>query len=210
MTPASPRGPASRKRHRIIRAVCALAVLAGSMATAIAADLTAGAEKAQACIACHGPAGISQMAGTPSLAGQHESFLRGQLVHFRAGTRKSPVMLPMAATLSDGDIRELASYFAALPPPPAGSNGAAGPAMLARGQAIAEENRCASCHRLTYAGLQATPRVAYQREDYLLESLRNFKAGMRAGGSASAMADAVAPLEDDQLRALAHFMAHLP
>ncbi len=58
---------------------------------------------------------------------------------------------------------------------------------------------------LRYPG--ATPRTAGQREDYLLKALRDFKAGTRTGGGVAAMADVVYPLEDDQLRALAHFMA---
>ena len=49
-----------------------------------------------------------------------------------------------------------------------------------------------------------------QREDYLVKSLREFKAGARTGGGVAAMADVVYPLGDADLRALAHFMAHLP
>jgi cytochrome c553 len=82
--------------------------------------------------------------------------------------------------------------------------------MFAVGEKLAKQNRCASCHTDKYSGVQATPRTAAQREDYLLKALRDFKAGTRTGGGVAAMADVVYPLGDDQLRALAHFMAHLP
>ena len=188
----------------------ACAALSLLISTAYGADLAAGAAKAETCMACHGQRGISQMPDTPSLAGQPDGFLQWQLVYFRSGTRKSPLMQPMATSLSDDDIRNLSAYFAAQKPPPPGVNGAAEPVMFAAGQQLAQQNRCASCHKDDYSGTQATPRTAAQREDYLVKALREFKAGARTGGGVAAMADVVYPLADDQLRALAHFMAHLP
>ena len=183
------------------------AVLAGGVA--MAADLAAGAAKAQACMACHGPGGVSQMPETPSLAGQPDGFLQWQLVFFRSGTRKNAVMQPIAATLKDDDIRDLAAFFAAQKPPRAGSADPGDP-LVAAGRKVAQGNRCASCHQDDYSGTQATARIAAQREDYLLKALRDFKAGKRIGGGVAAMADVVYPLTDDDLRALARFLAQLP
>jgi cytochrome c553 len=187
---------------------CALLALAATAAHA-AADPAAGAAKAEACAACHGKAGLSQTALTPSLAGQPEAFLQWQLVYFRSGTRKSPVMQPMAAALSDDDIRNLAAHFAAQKPPAASTNGAAEPAMYEVGRKLAQQHRCASCHKDDFSGAQAAARTAGQREDYLVKALGDFKAGTRTGGGVAAMADAVYPLDAAQLKALAHFMAHL-
>jgi len=200
----------SAMKYSMAGAACAVAFLVTGLAcvTSRAADDPAIAAKAQACMACHGPGGISQMAETPSLAGQPEGFLQWQLVYFRSGTRKSPVMQPMAAGLTDDDVRGLTAYFAALKPPSPEANGAAEAAMYGVGQKLALQNRCASCHKDTYVGAQATARTANQREDYLIKALREFKAGKRTGGGVAAMADVVYPLGDDELRALAHFMAH--
>jgi cytochrome c553 len=173
-----------------------------------AADLAAGAAKAELCMACHGPGGISQLAATPSLAGQPDGFLQWQLVYFRGGVRRDPVMQPLAVALSDDDIRNLSAYFAAQKPPQPSPPEAADVAMYGVGEKLAKQNRCASCHTDKYSGLQATPRTAGQREDYLLQALRDFKAGRRTGGGVAAMADVVYPLGDDELRALASFMAH--
>jgi cytochrome c553 len=183
------------------------AVLAGGVA--MAADLAAGAAKAQACMACHGPGGVSQMPETPSLAGQPDGFLQWQLVFFRSGTRKNAVMQPIAAALKDDDIRDLAAFFAAQKPPRAGSADPGDP-LAAAGRKVAQGNRCASCHQDDYSGTQATARIAAQREDYLLKALRDFKAGKRIGGGVAAMADVVYPLTDDDLRALARFLAQMP
>ena len=53
-------------------------------------------------------------------------------------------------------------------------------------------------------------RTAGQREDYLLAALRAYKSGARTGSGVAAMPDAVYPLVDEQLQALAHFLSHLP
>jgi cytochrome c553 len=179
------------------------------VAPAGAADATAGAAKAESCAACHGPGGLATMAGTPSLAGQPEPFLQWQLVYFRTGTRKSALMQPVAAALSDDDIRNLAAHFAAQKPPARGVNGAPDAAMFGVGQRIAQANRCASCHKDDFSGDKAVARIAGQREDYLLKSLRDYKSGARAGGGVAAMPDAMYRLGDDELRALAHYVSHL-
>ena len=118
-------------------------------------------------------------------------------------------MQPLAAGLSDDDIRNLAAHFAAQKPAPREATSLV-PAMFDVGRRLAERNRCAACHKDDYSGTQATPRLAGQREDYLLKALREFKSGARTGGGVAAMADVVYPLGDEQLRALAHFTAHLP
>ncbi len=194
----------------MVAAGLALALTAPIPCGAASADPAAAAAQAQTvCAACHGASGVSTTALTPSLAGQPEGFLQWQLVYFRSATRKNPIMQPMATMLSDDDIRNLAAYYAAQPAPAAAANGQTDAAMYAVGQRLAQQNRCASCHKDTYAGAQAAPRTAAQREDYLLKALREFKAGTRTGGGVAAMADVVYPLGDDELRALAHFMAHL-
>ncbi len=176
-------------------------------AAVAAVDLEAGKAKAETCAPCHGAAGISQTPEIPSLAGQPDGFLQWQLVFFRTGTRKSPLMQPMAATLKDDDIRNLAAWFAAQKPPRPDPAAKANEALVAAGRKVAQANRCVSCHKDDFSGTQATARIAAQREDYLLKALRDFKGGRRVGGGVAAMADVVYPLGDDDLRALAHFLA---
>ncbi len=118
-------------------------------------------------------------------------------------------MQPMAATLKDDDIRNVAAFFAAQKPPRADASAKPDAALVAAGRKVVQANRCVSCHKEDFSGAQATPRVAAQREDYLLKALRDFKAGKRIGGGVAAMSDVVYPLNDDDLRALAHFLSHL-
>jgi cytochrome c553 len=69
---------------------------------------------ASTCTACHGQNGISMSPMWPTLAGQHEDYLVHSLNQYRDGTRTDAVMAPMAATLSDEDVKILAEYYSRL------------------------------------------------------------------------------------------------
>ncbi|MEH2493420.1 c-type cytochrome [Bradyrhizobium sp. AZCC 2230] len=163
-------------------------------------------EKAAICAGCHGENGISQTENIPSLAGQPDQFLQWQLVFFRAGSRKNEQMSPIAADLSNDDIRNLAAYFASLPPPGPPSDD--DPALNDAGAKIAARSHCASCHTDNFAGAKAVARIAHQREDYLLKALTDFKTSVRSGGGQAVMADVAYPLTEDQIKALAHYLAY--
>jgi len=75
-------------------------------------DAAAGKAKSATCIACHGADGNSPNPMWPKLAGQHAVYLEKQMKDFRDGKRKDPMMSPMAASLTDTDISNLAAYFA--------------------------------------------------------------------------------------------------
>jgi cytochrome c553 len=175
---------------------------------AYAAEIAAGKEKAELCVGCHGEAGISQTENIPSLAGQPDQFIQWQLVFFRSGTRKSDEMQPVVEQISNEDIRNLGAYLASLTPPkpPAPDDN---PALSRKGAEAAAGRRCASCHTDTYAGTKAVARLAGQREDYLLKALHDYKSGVRSGGSMAAMAEVAYPLSEEEITALAHYLANL-
>ena len=81
---------------------------------AYAGDAEAGKAKSALCAACHGPEGVSPNDLWPNLAGQKPGYLIKQLKMFKDGSRKDPMMSPMAAPLSDEDVDNLAAYFSSL------------------------------------------------------------------------------------------------
>jgi len=83
-----------------------------------AADLEAGKQRASACFGCHGPEGISANPKYPNLGGQNAEYLTAQLNAFRKGDRKDPIMSPMAASMNDTDVENVAAYFASMGPKP--------------------------------------------------------------------------------------------
>ena len=69
----------------------------------------------QACMACHGAEGVGILPEYPTLAGQHEDYLRQALRDYRSGKRQNAIMNGFAATLTDADIKALAAHFARQP-----------------------------------------------------------------------------------------------
>ena len=72
-----------------------------------------GQQKASVCAACHGQGGVSATGNWPTLAGQHEDYLKNVLGQYKSGARKDPVMSGQVMSLTDADIEDLAAYLAA-------------------------------------------------------------------------------------------------
>jgi cytochrome c553 len=193
--------------HKLGVTAALLAAIFGGGSMAEAADLAAGKVKAEICAGCHGENGISTTENTPSLAGQLDQFIQWQLVYFRAGSRKNEAMQPIVEQLNNEDIRNLGAYFASLTPPKAPPDGDAD--LSKKGAQAAVGRRCASCHTDSYAGTKAVARLTGQREEYLTKALRDYKSGARFGGAGGAMTDVAYPLNDEEITALAHYLAHL-
>ena len=187
--------------------VLSVAALFVSIRCASAADLAAGRELAAGCAPCHGADGVSDVPLSPSLAGQPDEFVQWQLVYFRSGARKHEVMGPIAEALSNEDIRNLGAYYASLPPP----KPAMPPDALAqRGEELAAQHRCRSCHAEDYNGFRAAARLSSQREDVLVKALRDFKSGQRVGSGVASMADVMFELNDADIQALSRYLARRP
>ena len=186
---------------RTVLAALFLAVVVTS-ASALTYD-----EKLAACLSCHGEKGVSENAEVPSLAGMPADFTLIQLFLFRQGTRKVEIMNDLAKDMSDDDLRKFSDYFAKLSPPKAAGE-APDPAIAARAQAVIARNHCNSCHLPNFAGQQQMPRLAAQREDYLLKALRDYKTGQRPGYDAT-MDEVIRPVSEADIVDLAHYLARL-
>ncbi len=79
-------------------------------------DATAGKKKTQMCEGCHGIDGYRtaypKVYPAPRLGGQSAAYLVKALQDYKAGARKHPSMLSIAASLSDADMANLAAYYA--------------------------------------------------------------------------------------------------
>ena len=104
-----------KKTKTSLHALLAAALLGSAAGAAAAADIQAGAAKAQVCQACHGVDGNSQVPDFPKLGGQRPDYLAKALRDYKSGARKNAIMAPMAQPLSAQDIENLAAYYAAQP-----------------------------------------------------------------------------------------------
>ena len=169
-------------------------------APVLAADLTAGEQKAATCLGCHGPKGKSSNAQWPNLAAQQSIYLINQLNAFKTGSRSNPMMQSMAANLSNDDINNLAAYFSSQPSVSAGSD----PALAKSGKTKA--SMCLGCHGSSAEGNGQFPRLAGQHPEYLIKQLNSFKEGVRKSGPMQAIAGS---LSEDDMKALAAYFGSL-
>jgi cytochrome c553 len=175
------------------------------IATAAAAQTMA--ERLAPCLACHGETGTSSTADVPSLGAQPAYFLLIQLFMFRERLRPIEPMSSMLKGVSDDDLRRMADAIAKLPPPLADAS-PVNPERAARTQELVAQHRCNFCHNGDYSGQENVPRLAGQREDYLIKALRGYKDNTRRGYDAQ-MSDVVEPMTDEEFADLAHVLARL-
>ncbi len=160
------------------------------------------AERIKQCAACHGDDGNSKIDKIPSLAGQPEFFILNQLFLMREGVRRIEAMESFVKELKDEDLQGLSAYFSKLPPK--ATDEKADPDLVKRGAAISDQKRCGSCHLPNLAGQEQMPRLARQRIDYLIESMKSYRDNTRTGAD-TAMTAALGAASDADIAALAHY-----
>lgn len=97
-----------------LKRVLVVIVLGVAAVPVSAQNVAAGKEKSSACIECHGVDGVSTNREWPNLAGQKYEYMIKHMRKFRDGIRTDPLMEPVAQTLTDKDINDLAAYYAAM------------------------------------------------------------------------------------------------
>jgi cytochrome c553 len=199
-------------KHRHIKAV--LLGLSSLMAVSItqAADIEAGKAKTAVCAACHGADGNSVNPIWPRLAGQHASYIAKQIRDFKSMKRLDPTMQGMAATVQDADIDNIAAYFESQKP--AASN--FDKALLEQGQNIYRGGitsisvpACMSCHSPSGAGNGPAgfPSLKSQHPEYIVIQLQKFKAGTRANDPGKMMRGVANRMSDQEMKAVAAYIA---
>jgi cytochrome c553 len=102
-----------------MKKIFALLALAGvvniSAAVEMTGDAKAGAGKISMCIGCHGIPGYKatfpEIYQVPMIGGQSEKYIESALNAYKKGDRNHPTMHGIAASLSDQDIADVATYY---------------------------------------------------------------------------------------------------
>ena len=169
------------------------------------------------CSRCHGINGTGPGTGAfPSLAGQRAAYLYGSLRAFRERRRFSGIMAEVAARLSDGAMREIATYYERQPA--RRSDVVPDDAAFTRGRAVATSGiperdipACAECHGPTaFPKNAAYPRLTGQYSTYLRSQLALLQERRRGGTSnVNLMHAFVDRLQRTEIRDVADYYAHL-
>jgi cytochrome c553 len=168
-----------------------------------------------ACLACHGGTAAAAP-GTPpfpKLDGQHVGYLDKQLREYRSKKRKSFSMDSVFASLTKQQIPALAAHFASQQP---ARGTVENPQLAARGKVLYEEGNsatglpgCIGCHQANAVGTARYPRLAGQLQAYTVQQLMDFKSGARSNDPAGVMRAVAGRLTDDEMKAVAEYVAGL-
>ena len=166
---------------------------------AVSADAERGAVLFNTCIGCHGAESYNNVYPTykvPRLGGQWPEYIVAALQGYKDGTRQHPTMQAQAASFSTEDMQDIAAYIAAT------SELATGEIVGTAPEAAAT---CAACHG---AGGQspafAFPHLAGQYEDYMVQTLKEYKSGARTN---VIMAPNAMNLSEADMKAVSAFYA---
>jgi cytochrome c553 len=137
---------------------------------------------------------------------------------FKNNTRASPVMQPVAGSLSDSEIHDLAVYFGSLKgtrvlepaSPPAGLV-EAGRLLAYEGEQARSTPACFSCHGPTGHGVGARfPAIAGQPLAFIVDRLHEFQARAKTGTPAPAsMTSIAAAMSESQIAQAAAYLSTL-
>lgn len=200
--------------------------------TRLRGDPAAGKAKSELCAACHGAAGISIAPNFPNLAGQRAEYLYWELVEYQSGAMPESAMTPLAASLNEQDMRDLALYYASLPAgraPAQEEAPAPDTALLERGRQLFMEGDpgkglppCQGCHgadagghplaasddRDGHAPWSAYPSLRGQNAIYLQVRLNAFRtAQLHHSTNDFVMGGVGQRLDDDTISALSAWLA---
>ncbi len=188
--------------------------LMGNAATA-AGDAQAGMSKASSvCIACHSMDGNSVNPEWPSLAGQHESYIIKQIKAFKAGQRSNALMSPIAMTLTDKEIEDVAAYYSSQKIK--GQEGAKSKVELGQqiyrgGVANNKIPACLACHGPDGRGNPAAPfpSIRSQHATQVVTQLQAYRKGERKTDQNEMMRSIAAKMTDAQIDAVAQYIQGL-
>jgi len=139
-----------------------------------AADLAAGKAFAERdCKGCHGLDGKGIAPAIPHLAAQNERYLLAALQEYRLRKRMHAALREIAAHMSEADARNLAAYYASLPPVPPAAVAGRLVSPYERGKELAAA--CSKCHGDDgNSKAPGIPSLAGQQPHYLVLAIQEY------------------------------------
>lgn len=171
---------------------------------ALAAAVQAGKRAAFFCEHCHGATGNSPLAYVPNLAGQNAFYLLTQIDKFGDGRRNDEFMSGLVKVLKPEDRFNIAVFYSAQAVVPT-------PAKDTRQVQAGRDHylrACRGCHGAEAKGTREVARLAGQRDVYLVNALKAYRAG-KGLRSDPRMTSVARGLGDQQIQALASYLASL-
>lgn len=225
-------------KNLVKHALFTLALVATAPLALAAGDAQVGAEKVALCAACHSTDGNSPAPNFPKIAGLGERYILKQLRDIKAwdsetdATKKAATgreileMTGMLAGFSDGDLQDIAAYFASQNIQLSGAkemqvrvNAGIDVNALELGERVFRAGNlntgvpaCSGCHSPDAHGNAPAgyPRLSGQYPEYIEKQLLAFRSGIRVNdGDQMTMRLVAEKMSDAEIKAVANFIAGL-
>lgn len=170
------------------------------------------------CNACHGEKGESPSRNYASINGQPEAYTAKMLIDYRDGRRwenfkQANIMVKLSRALDDQQIADLAAFYAQnalVVSNPQPNQPADIDKLVRKGDASRMLTPCASCHGVHGEGNGTVPALAGQVPEYFIRTMQAYKDGQRDNDVHKTMSQFTHDLNDEEIRALAHYYATMP
>ncbi|MHB8668335.1 MAG: c-type cytochrome [Burkholderiales bacterium] len=131
------------------------------------------------CKACHGMDGKGIAPAIPNLAAQRQQYLFNSLKEYKDGKRAHAALKNMTYNMSEADLRNVAAYFAGLPPIANAATDVKHSSPYEQGKLAAAA--CAKCHGADgNSTIPGTPSLAGQQPHYLVDAIQEYHRGDRS------------------------------
>lgn len=202
-----------------MRSLSLVVCLVGPLGLLLNVAAAASDPAVDACIACHGPAGVSADPHVPTIGGMSSFYLESAMYAYREGRRSCPevaypdkaaagesktTMCAAAKALDQTQLTRVANYYAEKKFVRAGAQ-KTDPGLVSRGKQL-HQRHCHKCHtdNGAYADDDAGI-LAGQWMHYLAFTMEDFRAGTRP--VMDKMQQPIQALSGEDIDALVHFYA---
>ena len=159
------------------------------------------------CSGCHGMDGAGKQENIPNLAAQPADYLVEAMYAYRDDRRHHAALKDLIAGFAEADIRNIAAYFASLPPAPVGQAAAVGEAAYHEGAEFARV--CVECHgERGVSNEPGMPSLAGQQPVYLIVATQEYADGSRGNAGKEAMLQGLDQVDIEKLAM--YFSAQAP
>ena len=188
-------------------------------------DVESGATKVAACAGCHGNDGNSMVPAWPKLAGIGEKYIFQQLLLIKNKERVIVEMTGLLDASTEQDLWDMAAYYNKQRRSLSGAeeielvNVSDPSEALALGEKVYRAGNlksgvaaCTGCHAPSGSGNNPAgyPALGGQHADYIEKQLLAYRRGERRSGANAQIMQGVAQyLSDDEIKAVANYIAGL-
>lgn len=192
-----------RQLIKWVGALCLCGVTVQALAAADGANLY----QSKVCASCHGADGKTPiMPMYPKIVGQHKDYILQQMQDIKSGRRNNGQSISMQGIMtlvSDQEMDVIATWLSTI------TADVKTPSLTTKAALLYKEKTCIACHGADGNSPVMTvyPKLVGQKEAYLVNQMKDIKAGVRTNSHSQAMKNVMHLVSDKDMSAIAKWLS---